>query len=158
MGPFLRAVAGLTLTAGLAGAAETPKAWLHLSGYSVHFHAPDANPYLLGLGLSLPAKPWGAWRTTWVLNAFEDSDRKLSVFVGRALTLRCGSRVDLGVTAALMYHRNFARQNQLRLLPVALPFVDCDLGRWTLRTYYVPPLRSPTDHQVAVQLMIPLGE
>ena len=141
---------------GAVRAAEEPRAWLHVNGYSLHFHAPDANPYLAGLGLSLPAKPWGPFRASWVGDAFQDSGRKFSAYAGQAVTLPLGRGFDAGLTGALMYHRNFARHNRLSVLPVVLPFADYRLGTWKLRTYYVPPVRSVSDHQVAAQLMIPL--
>ena len=153
----LRWLVGLAASVVAAKAADEPAAWLHLNGYSLHFHAPDANPYLLGAGLSVPAKPWGGFQASWVADAFQDSGRKFSAYAGQAVTLPLGRGFDAGLTGALMYHHNFARHNRLSLLPVVLPFVDYRVGSWKLRTYYVPPVRSVSDHQVAAQLMIPLG-
>jgi hypothetical protein len=63
---------------------------------------------------------------------------------------------SVGVTAALMYHRNFAKQTRACILPVALPYWESRGQSYKLRVYYVPPVRSRHDHQVSFQLLVPI--
>ena len=131
------------------------RGWLHVNGYSWHFAANDANDRLLGAGATYYTGRLGAWHTGWEADVFQDSGRKLSAYAGRSWT-RPTTYFSLGLTAAVMYHRNFAAQNSLRLLPVAFPFLETRGTRLKARLYYVPPVRSPSDHQVALQLLVPL--
>jgi len=41
-------------------------------------------------------------------------------------------------------------------MPVALPYLESRGTRYKVRLYYVPPIRRSSDHQVALQLMLPL--
>ena len=131
------------------------RGWLHANGYSRHFSADDANDRLLGLGFTYYTGRRGTWHTAWEGDVFRDSGRKVAGYVGYAWT-RPTNWVSFGVTAALMHHRNFAAHNSLRILPVALPFLETRGERIKARIYYIPPIRRPSDHQVAVQLLLPL--
>jgi hypothetical protein len=133
-----------------------PRGWLHLNGYTHHFTASDCNDRLFGLGGTWYTRSRGRMLTAFEADVFQDSARKPSAYVGHSWTapFRFGS---VGVTGALMYHRNFKTQNNWRLLPVALPFAETRLGGVKVRAYYVPPLRNASDHQIALQLMVPLA-
>jgi hypothetical protein len=132
-----------------------PRGWVHLNGYSHHFTAKNCNDQLLGVGATWYTKRHGRVLRAWEADVFQDSAREPSAYIGHSWTrtFRLGS---LGVTGALMYHRNFASQNEWRLLPVALPFAETRLGRVNVRAYYVPPVRNASDHQVALQVLVPL--
>jgi hypothetical protein len=133
-----------------------PRSWLHLDGYTHHFDAPDANDRLLGLGITWYHQRWGRLAQAWEADAFQDSGCKLSVYAGHSWTYRW-RYVSAGVTGAIMYHRNFAAQNRWRVLPVALPIAELPLRRFSLRAYYIPPVRNRSDHQIAFQLLIPFA-
>jgi hypothetical protein len=137
-------------------APETARRWIHLNGYTHHFAAPDANDQLFGAGLTWYAQPSQRLATAWELDAFQDSGRKLSVYLGRSWTRRFDA-ANVGATAALMYHQNFRAHNRWRLLPVALPFVETSLGVFKARAYYIPPVRNRCDHQIALQLLVPFS-
>ena len=130
------------------------QAWLHLNGYSHHFDAPDANDHLLGVGATWYVKRWGKIARAWEADVFRDSGKKLSGYVGHSWTYRM-RLANVGITGALMYHRNFAKHNNLRLLPVALPYVELPLRKLSVRAYYVPPVRSASDNQIALQVLVP---
>lgn len=152
-------LAVLVLFAGVGNACaqENPaRGWLHLNGYTHHFEAPDANDNLLGVGATWYVKKWGRIARAWEADLFQDSGRKLSGYVGQSLTYR-GRFANAGVTAALMYHRNFAKQNRWSVLPVALPYAELPLGKFSLRAYYIPPLRRGSDQQIAFQVLVPMG-
>lgn len=139
-------------------ASADPEQWrgfLHVNGYTYHFAAPDANDKLFGVGFTWYTGSWGRFQTAWEADVYRDSAFELSGYVGHSWTVpfRIAS---VGATGALMYHRNFAKQNRYRVLPVALPFVETTLFRGVkLRAYYIPPVRSRSDEQIAVQLLIP---
>lgn len=136
---------------------EWPTAFLHLNGYTQHFSAPGANNLLYGLGATWGIRRAGRMRLAWEADAFRDSGRKLSLYAGHSWTLPLPF-AEVGVTGALMYHRNFFSQNRWGVLPVALPFVEAPLSRAaTVRLYYIPPVRSKCDHQVSLQLLVPLN-
>jgi hypothetical protein len=127
--------------------------WLHLNGYTHHFSAsPEANDNLFGLGLTWGERRSGRLAAAWETDIFRDSGRRLSGYVGQSLVYRF-NRVSVGATGALMYHRNFLKYNRWGVFPVGLPFVETRGDALKLRFYYVPPVRSPSDHQVAVQLL-----
>jgi len=131
------------------------RGWLHLNGYSHHFEARDANAKLFGGGFTWYSARSGNVIASWTADVYQDSERKLSGLVGRSWTLplRWGS---VGATAAAMHHRNFRAHNSLGLMPVLLPFVETRGLAYKLRLYYIPPFRSPSDHQVAIQLRTPV--
>ena len=131
------------------------RGWLHLNGYSHHFAAADANDQLLGFGFTHYRRRYGRVLPAWELDLFQDSARKLSTYGGHSWTVPF-ERFSVGATAALMYHRNFATQNQLRILPVAFPFIETRGTRLKARLYYVAPVRNASDQQIAVQIMFPL--
>jgi hypothetical protein len=131
------------------------RGWLHVNGYSHHFAAKDANDNLLGLGFTQYRRRYGRVIPAWEFDAFQDSGKRLSTYVGHSWTVPF-KRASVGVTGALMYHRNFAAQNRLSVLPVAFPFVETRGTRVKARVYYVPPVRRASDQQLAVQLMCPL--
>ncbi len=132
------------------------RGWAHLNGYSHHFDAPDANNALFGAGFSWYVKRYGRTVQAWEGDVFLDSGRKVSGYFGRSLILPLGRFGGAGVTGALMYHRNFAKYNRANLMPVALPFFETGGEAMKLRIYYVPPVRSASDHQVAFQIMLPV--
>ena len=131
------------------------RGYLHLNGYTRHFSAPDANDALYGLGWTWYTQPRGRLLTAFEADIFEDSGRKLSAYIGYSWTATF-RLANLGVTGALMRHRNFSPYNHACLLPVALPYGEFLVHGVKLRAYYVPPIRRKTDHQVAFQLMVPL--
>lgn len=135
---------------------DATRGWLHLNGYSHHFDAPDANDQLFGVGLTWYVKKFGRPVQAWELDVFRDSGRKLSGYVGRSWSLPLGRHALVGVTGALMYHRNFARYNNASIMPVGLPFLEVGNRAVRARAYYVPPLRKASDHQIALQVMLPL--
>jgi hypothetical protein len=130
------------------------RGWLHLNGYTHHFDAPGANDQLWGAGFTWYTRTYGAMVTAWEADVFQDSGRKLCAYAGGSLTTptRWG---NFGVTGALMYHRNFAKQTPMKILPVALPFWETRGERLKLRIYYIPPVRSRTDQQISFQLLVP---
>lgn len=130
------------------------RTWIHLNGYTHHFAASDANNRLFGLGFTHYDRNYGRVRAAWEGDLFQDSACKPSGYLGRSWTFPVPF-VSLGVTGAVMYHRNFAAQNRYRLLPVALPFLETRGGRLKVRAYYVPPVRRASDEQIALQLMLP---
>jgi len=152
---------GVLLASGVSlRAAGSPeftyhRGWLHVSGYSHHFEAPDTNSKIFGGGFTWYSARSGNLITSWTADVYQDSARKLSAQVGRSWTLplRWGS---LGTTVAAMYHRNFKAHNPLSVMPVLLPFVETRGYRYKLRIYYVPPVRRRSDHQVALQLLTPV--
>lgn len=130
------------------------RGWLHLNGYTVHFDAPDANDQLWGAGFTWYTRRYGTTAFAWEGDVFQDSARKLCAYGGASWTFatRFGHP---GLTAALMYHRNFAKQNHACVLPVALPFWEIGGERAKLRVYYIPPVRSRHDQQISFQLLVP---
>lgn len=130
------------------------RVWLHLNGYTHHFDAPGANDDLYGAGFSWYARRYGRVVTAWEGDLFQDSGKRLCAYAGHSwsLPLHYGS---VGVTGALMYHRNFASQTRTCILPVAFPFLETKGARFKLRVYYIPPVRSPHDQQVSLQLLLP---
>jgi len=148
-------VALLVSTASAQEFSERPL-WLHLNGYTHHFAASDANDRLFGVGLTWQGVSRGRTATAFEADLFKDSDRKLSCYVGASW--RYAFRpIAVGITGALMYHRNFTKHNDWGVLPVALPFCETRGRAMKLRLYYIPPIRDPDDHQLSVQLMLPLG-
>jgi hypothetical protein len=148
----------IVASCALARAEESlPRGWLHLNGYTQHFAAPDANNQLYGAGVTWFHEKWGRIVQAWEADAFQDSGRKLSAYAGHSWIYR-EEYWHAGITAALMYHRNFAAQNRWRVLPVALPFVELPLRRISLRAYYIPPVRSASDQQIAVQILLPFAD
>jgi len=148
--------AGLALCLSAAGAEEVAayRGLLHVNGYTHHFAAPGANDNLLGLGVTWYDRRAGRFSMAWEADLFRDSGRQLSGYLGRSWTLplRIG---NVGVTGALMYHRNFASRNRLSVMPVALPYWETR-GRWLrMRVYYVPPVRRASDQQIAFQILTP---
>jgi hypothetical protein len=130
-------------------------AMLHLNGYTHHFDAPGANDKLFGLGITLYDRRAGRVTMAWEGDVFFDSGNQLSGYVGRSWTLPL-SFGKAGVTAALMYHRNFLKQNNAGVLPVGLPYWETPGRSLRLRFYYVPGMRNASDHQIAIQLLAPL--
>lgn len=155
---WIFACAAAVATAGAASAPEfaADRGWLHLNGYSHHFAAPDANNKILGLGYTWYVRRYGARAVAWEADAFQDSAKKFSGYVGRSWTFRLGELGGVGVTGALMYHRNFKKQTSLGVLPVALPYLELRGRAMKLRAYYIPPVRDPNDHQIALQVMLPV--
>jgi hypothetical protein len=149
---------GIWIIPSATHAAVEPERWrgyLHLNGYTYHFAAPGTNDKLFGTGLTWYTQAWGRWLTAWEADVFQDSACKPSGYVGHSWTLpfRFGS---LGATGAIMYHRNFKTQNPYRVLPVVLPFAETTIYRGAkLRAYYIPPVRSRCDQQIALQLLLP---
>lgn len=128
------------------------RGWLHLNGYSHHFAVDDANDRLLGIGYTHYRRLYGRVLPAWEFDAFQDSAKKFSGYVGHSWTLPLRA-LSCGVTGAIMYHRNFAAQNQLKTLPVAFPFVESRGTGLKVRAYYIPPLRRASDAQLAVQVV-----
>jgi hypothetical protein len=128
------------------------RGWLHVNGYTHHFAVDDANDRLFGLGLTYYGRLHGRIIPAWEFDAFQDSAKKLSTYVGRSWTIPL-RYVSVGVTGALMYHRNFSSQNRLRVLPVAFPFLETRGTRLKARLYYIAPARRASDEQIAIQLM-----
>jgi hypothetical protein len=143
-----------------ADSGSEPERWrgyLHANGYTYHFAAPGTNDKLFGTGITWYTRKWARLQTAWEADAFQDSEYKLSGYVGRSLTLplRLGS---VGATGALMYHRNFVAQNRYRVLPVVLPFAETRVFRQAkVRVYYIPPVRNRCDEQICMQLLIPFA-
>jgi hypothetical protein len=140
--------------AGLAEFGDS-RAMLHLNGYTHHFHAPGANDNLYGLGITLPDRRAGRVTMAWEGDIFLDSGNQLSGYVGRSWTRPFGFG-QIGVTGALMYHRNFLKQNKAGVLPVGLPYWETPGRNFRLRFYYVPAMRNDSDQQIAIQLLTPL--
>ena len=138
-----------------SGADVTPQAWVHIDGYTYHMVARDCNNLLLGSGLTWYTRDDEKLRTAWEADAFADSARKLAAYAGYSVGLPLRA-ITIGMTGAIMYHRNFAAENRLRTLPVAFPFLEFEC-RFKVRIYYVPPVRRASDEQVAVQLLVPIG-
>jgi hypothetical protein len=130
------------------------KHWIHLNGYTHHFSAPDANNNLMGFGFTSRDQRFSRLSLGWEADVFRDSGCKLSAYAGRSVTYRFRA-CSVGVTGALMYHHNFAKQNRWGLLPVALPFIETGGDLLRARLYYVPPVRSVHDHQIAIQMLVP---
>lgn len=130
------------------------RTWLHVNGYTYHFAAPGANDRLLGVGFTryMPRRHFVI--RAWEGDLFQDSGRRLSGYVGQSWTVPT-RLVSLGLTGAVMYHRNFASHNRLWTLPVAFPFLEAGGPRVKARLYYVIPARRASDQQVALQLMLP---
>src|SRR5436305_11972147 len=82
------------------------KTWLHLDGYTYHFAAPGANNLLFGLGFTHYDTTYGRVIPAWGADVFRDFGCKPSAYVGRSWTIPL-ERVAGGLTAAVMYHRNF---------------------------------------------------
>lgn len=131
------------------------RGWLHLNGYSHHFAVDDANDQLLGVGYTLYRRRHGRVIRAWEVDAFQDSGKKFSAYVGHSWTFPF-KYFSAGLTGAIMYHRNFAAQNRLSTLPVAFPFLETRGVRWKARLYYVAPARRASDQQIALQFMLPL--
>ncbi|HVS51803.1 MAG TPA: hypothetical protein VHD62_05555 [Opitutaceae bacterium] len=134
--------------------ADEARGWLHLDGYTHHFDAPGAESRILGVGFTWYVRRFGVPATAWEADLFQDSACKLSGYAGRSWTLPLPLG-NIGVTGALMYHRNFAAQNRWRVLPVALPFWELSGRTLKLRAYYIPPVRSRHDEQIALQVLVP---
>jgi hypothetical protein len=130
--------------------------WVHLNGYSYHINATDTNDRLFGIGLTRYRRMHGRIVPAWEADLFQDSARKLSAYAGHSWTIPT-RHLSFGATGAIMYHRNFASQNDARLLPVAFPFIETRGSRWKARVYYVVPLRNASDQQIAFQLMLPFS-
>jgi hypothetical protein len=128
--------------------------WIHLDGYTHHFCAPGANPYLFGFGVTRYTRTYGPVLHSWEADVFRDSACKPSAYAGYAWTVPT-SYFSFGGTAAVMYHRNFKSQDRFRILPVFLPFAETRGERLKFRLYYLPPVRRASDEQIAVQLMLP---
>jgi hypothetical protein len=153
----LRVLALLILSfVGAEAAAQgqpEPRRWLHLNGYTHHFSAkPDANDNLLGIGLTWGERRNGRLAAAWETDLFRDSGRKLSAYLGQSLTYRF-NHFSVGVTGAIMHHQNFEKYNRWGVLPVGLPFLETRGQRLKFRAYYIPPLRSASDNQIAIQLL-----
>lgn len=132
------------------------RGWLHLNGYTHHFDAPGANDNIFGAGFTWYDRRHGSPLVAWEGEVFRDSGRKLSAYLGRSWTFSIGDHIGAGLTAAVMYHQNFARQNRWRVLPVGLPFLETRSRSLKLRVYYVPPFRSRHDRQIAFQAQVPV--
>jgi hypothetical protein len=128
------------------------RGWLHLNGYSHHFAADDANDRLLGIGYTHYYHRYGRVIRAWEFDAFQDSGKKFSSYLGHSWTFPF-KYFSAGITGAVMHHRNFAAQNRLKLLPVAFPFLETRGTLLKARLYYVAPVRRASDHQIALQLM-----
>jgi hypothetical protein len=128
--------------------------WVHLNGYTRHFSATDCNDSLFGVGLTKYTRLDRTLITAWEADAFQDSARQLSAYVGYSWTAPT-RWVSVGLTVAVMYHRNFLAEDSLGVLPVAFPYLETRGRGLKLRVYYVAPVRRASDEQVAVQLMLP---
>ena len=157
------AIVGFWICAGpmrpmAQGAGIEPQRWrgyVHANGYTHHFAAPDANDELFGTGVTWYTRKWGRVQTAWEADVFRDSACELCGYAGYSATLPFRF-ASIGATGAIMYHRNFVAQNPYRILPVALPFAETTIFRGAkLRAYYVPPVRSRRDEQIALQILIP---
>lgn len=126
--------------------------WVHLNGYAHHMSAKDANDNLFGLGLTYYTRTSGKFLTAWEGDAFQDSGKQLAAYAGYSWTVPTRI-VSFGLTAAVMYHRNFKAQNDLGVLPVAFPFLETRGRHLKLRVYYVAPVRKASDEQFAAQVM-----
>ncbi|HVZ65984.1 MAG TPA: hypothetical protein VG936_15565 [Lacunisphaera sp.] len=131
-----------------------PRGWLHLNGYTDHFDAPNANDELYGLGFTWYTKSAGHTERAWEGDVFRDSGNKLSAYAGHSW-IYATRHWKAGLLAGLMYHRNFIKEDRWCLLPIALPFMELPLRAFSIRAYYVPPVRSRHDHQIAFQLLLP---
>lgn len=153
----------VVILCGLAVAAEPGartaeperRAWIHLNGYSHHFSADGANDRLWGAGFTLRRSDRHGLRRAWETDVFLDSGRRPAAYAGQSWAVQ-RRPVSFGATGAIMHHRNFSKQNRLKTMPVALPFLEFGSRAIKLRLYYVPPVRSPSDHQVAIQLLVPI--
>jgi len=155
---FVFFLMGLVLAAPLGAQAEFTKhrGWVHLNGYSHHFAVEDANDQLLGIGYTHYRRLYGHVIPAWEFDAFQDSGKKLSTYVGHSWTFPL-KYFSAGLTGAVMYHRNFAAHNRMSTLPVAFPFLETRGENLKARLYYVPPVRRASDQQVALQLMWAFG-
>src|SRR5262245_29264531 len=84
--------------------------WVHLNGYAHHLSAKDANDNLFGLGLTYYTRRSGRILTAWEGDAFQDSGKQLAAYAGYSWTVPTRI-ISFGLTAAVMYHRNFKAQN-----------------------------------------------
>jgi hypothetical protein len=150
------ALISLLLTCSVHAEDLRARGWLHLDGYTHHFNAPDANDDIFGLGFTWYNRQWDQVVGAWETDVFRDSGCRLSAYAGYSWTYRTNA-VNVGITGALMYHCNFAAQNRLRVLPVGLPFAELPLKKFSLRAYYIPPVRSRTDQQIAFQVLVPFA-
>lgn len=147
---------GLIVSRSFGQQAETPaRGWIHVNGYTYHMVAHDANSELYGIGLTWYTHVTERYQTAWEADVFSDSAKKPSMYVGYSLAAPF-KYIALGATGAIMYHRNFEKENSLRILPVVLPFAEIGKNHVRVRIYYVPPVRRRTDEQIAIQLLLPI--
>lgn len=133
---------------------------LHLNGYSIHLHKPSAsgkrpNDLLLGLGGAMEIETDGPWIWEIAADAFVDSRDELSAVLGPAFHYPVNDHFSAGGAVFLMYKQAFQDDYGFPILPVPLPFAEIGNEKVRLRTYYVPPVRRPGDHQVVFQVRIP---
>lgn len=152
---FLFLLVGHTLPLIAESEFSEARGWLHLNGYSHHFAVRDANDQLLGVGYTHYRRRYGRIIPAWEFDAFQDSGKKFSAYVGHSWTFPF-QYFSAGLTGAIMYHRNFAAQNRMNTLPVAFPFLETRGARLKARLYYVPPVRRASDQQIALQFMLPI--
>jgi len=131
-----------------------PRGWLHLNGYTHHFDAPGANDELYGLGFTWYTQTTGNIERAWEADVFRDSACKPSAYAGHSW-IYATRHWKAGLLAGLMYHRNFIKEDRWCLMPIALPFLELPLRAFSIRAYYVPPVRSRSDNQIAFQILIP---
>lgn len=137
------------------------QSFLHLNGYSIHFDKRPApgksvNDHLFGLGGSVEFDTHGPLIWGIAGDVFWDSREEVSAVLGPSCHYPFNDHVSVGGAAFLMYKTAFQRDYGFPILPVPLPFAEIGTERIRLRTYYIPPVRRPTDHQVVFQLRIPL--
>ena len=155
--PVSQNLAAFTTSLGLP---PVEKTFVHLNGLTIHFDkrpepGQTVNDYLIGLGGSIQFETSGRFIYGATIDVFNDSNREIAVVVGPSAEIPLHDRFHLGASLFLFYKESFQRDNGFPFLVTPLPFADLRLlERLHLRTYYIPPVRKPTDHQLSFQLRL----
>lgn len=156
--PTSEAISNFTTSLGLP---PVQKTYLHLNGLTIHFDkrpepGKTVNDYLIGLGGSIEFETSGTFIYGVTFDVFNDSNKEIAAVIGPSAEWPLHERFRIGASLFLFYKESFQRDNGFPLLVTPLPFADIRLfERAHLRTYYIPPVRKPTDHQLTFQLRIP---
>ena len=138
---------------------ERPYRFAKLGSRAIHFDASSSvNDKLWGFGVMWDIKrlDFADLILAFEADVYRDSQRRLAFAIGGSVRKEIGP-ISLGLAPNLMFKENLHEQspvNKLPFLPVVLPFVQVDyFSRARLRMYYIPPIRSPSDHLVAFQML-----
>ena len=137
------------------------QSYLHLNGYSIHFDkrpepGESVNDYLIGLGYAAEFDTQGTLIYEFLIDVFNDSREEISAVFGPTVQYPLNDYFHIGAAGLLMYKKAFEEDYNFPLLPTPLPFAELRGERLSLRSYYIPPVRKPTDHQIVFQLRIAL--